>query len=667
MTAIVLPITGTVDPGFLAGLNALSQGMTAAGVASETAGARAQRADGSWSQHIDTLRRGAQAFNETHQAITTIVGTITAAVARVGALADEQARLDSTSRRLGLDFDAAAAAAGRFVDETEAMGVANRFASADINLTQQQLNDVMRVAGATADTLGTDVAGATDILREALIRGREGGLQRFGEGLAAVAGGSHTVEERMAALHTRAGQVTEAVDDSAAAMARFADRIEDSERTVATALVAEIGRLDQVASSTGEAASAAIDWDNNLKAIGSTLGYVSSLALSGLQIVGGAIGSVVGGITGTISIAAAGIEALVNTRSLSGARSAMTRELAAVRDGGLAMQSADILAAGIARAEALAADQGSTRTSAAPDAPPVARPRSRTPGASRGGGSGRGGAANDNADMTFTEAQANADALLEVERVLGIDRAAMAADRARAEVDGLIAVEAARQGAEEMAQSAADKERTRMDEERARLEERAAAHETFTGRLAELNDTQVHGAQRAAEFTNGAFESMGRAIGTHVQALIDGKESVGQALQGMLSDTLISVGKEAVIQGGMEMAKGVAALAGVVTAPLAPGHFAAGAAFLAVGAAAGVAGAALAPSAAAPSAGAGAGNGGAGGSLRDSAGSSGESMAPININYYAPVIGGREATDAELGTRLDRFDNAARQRLRRAA
>lgn len=659
-TPIILPISGTVDPGFLAGLAALQGGLTNAGNASERAGRQAASSESAWA-------RSADAFNEMHAAVSTIAATITSVVTRIGALSDEQARLDATARRLGLDFDEAAAAAGRFVDETEAMGVANRFASADIHLTQQQLNDVMRVAGSAADALGTDVAGATDQLREALVRGEEAGLQRFGSGLQRLAGGSHTVEERLAALHARAGQVTVAVDDSAAAMARFADRIEDSERTVASALTAEIARLDQVATSTETAAESAADWDANLRAIGSTMGYVAALALSGLQIVGGAIGSIVGGITGTISIAAAGIEGLVSTRSLAGARGAMARELAAVRDGGLAVQSADILARGIAAANALADDQASTRTTATPDAPPGARPRSRTARAAAGGGPR---AANDNADMSFTAEQAASEE--QAARIRDLDDlAGLAHDRAQRRIDEEIAgriraEQAANDTLEAQKQAAQDALDIAAQEDRA-LRERLAAHETYTGRLAELNNERVRGAQRAAEFTNGAFESMGKAIGTHVQALIDGRESVGVALQGMLSDTLIAVGKEAVIQGGMEIAKGVAALAGVVTAPLAPGHFAAGAAFLAVGAAAGVAGAALAPSAGAGAGASSAGNGGAGRQVGDRPAGGGESVAPVVVNYWAPVVGGREATDAELGTRLDRFDDAARARLRRAA
>ena len=169
-------------------------------------------------------------------------GLINAAT-RFAALADEQARLDTASRGLGLNFDAAAASAGRFVDETEAMGVANRFAAADIRLTQQQLNDVMRVAGASADMLGTDTAGAVDTLREALIRGREGGLERFGQGLAALSGESHTVEERFAALHARAGEMAQATDTATDRLNRFKDSLQDSERTFASAFVNELARL----------------------------------------------------------------------------------------------------------------------------------------------------------------------------------------------------------------------------------------------------------------------------------------------------------------------------------------------------------------------------------------------------------------------------------------
>ena len=56
-------------------------------------------------------------------------------------------------------------------------------------------------------------------------------------------------------------------------------------------------------------------------------------------------------------------------------------------------------------------------------------------------------------------------------------------------------------------------------------------------------------------------------------------------------------------------------------------------------------------------------------SLTSSAGGmgGGSSAGPIVNNYYAPIVGGRQSTDAETGVRIDRYNDAARARLRRAA
>ena len=109
--------------------------------------------------------------------------------------------------------------------------------------------------------------------------------------------------------------------------------------------------------------------------------------------------------------------------------------------------------------------------------------------------------------------------------------------------------------------------------------------------------------------------------------------------------------------------EGIAALAGIYTAPLAPGHFAAGAAFIGVGALAGVAGSALTPSApgAAPAVGP------ASSAKVLGSKSANDNAGPQVVNhYYAPVIGGRTATDAEVGARMDRYTDATAQRQQRA-
>ena len=73
-------------------------------------------------------------------------------------------------------------------------------------------------------------------------------------------------------------------------------------------------------------------------------------------------------------------------------------------------------------------------------------------------------------------------------------------------------------------------------------------------------------------------------------AAIQGGEGMGAAVLKMLKSTLLGVAQEATIRALMETAHGIAALAGVVTAPLAAGHFAAAGAYAAVGVATGAIG-----------------------------------------------------------------------------
>lgn len=204
-----------------------------------------------------------------------------------------------------------------------------------------------------------------------------------------------------------------------------------------------------------------------------------------------------------------------------------------------------------------------------------------------------------------------------------------------------------------------------LQREQRQLNQRYQMQRSFTDRWEELHGRQTSAAEHASAGISAAFESMGKAIGDHVQALIEGRESVGQALQGMASDTLLAIGKQAVAKGGMEIAEGIAAAAGIVTAPLAAGHFAAGAAFLAVGAAAGITGAAIAPSA--PSAGASAGASAPSRETVAGSGYNGQTVGPpVRIeNYYAPVFGRREGTDAEVGDHMGRYTRASDARLQR--
>jgi hypothetical protein len=253
-------------------------------VAMERAGDAASSSSTKTKSFQDSLKDAATTFNEVRAAASTVATAVEAFATRVATLSTEQANLSRLQQRLHLDFDQAAAAAGRFSDETEAMGAAGRFASADMLLTQRQLDALTRVAGAASQELGITTAQAIEQLSEGLISGSERGLRPYGSALAAVAGGSHTVAERLNALVARAREVTPATDDATDALNRFKDAIEDGQRTMATAFVAELTRLSQVTAETRAAADATESWTDHLTELGRTAAFVGSWIASSFNL-----------------------------------------------------------------------------------------------------------------------------------------------------------------------------------------------------------------------------------------------------------------------------------------------------------------------------------------------------------------------------------------------
>lgn len=140
-----------------------------------------------------------------------------------------------------------------------------------------------------------------------------------------------------------------------------------------------------------------------------------------------------------------------------------------------------------------------------------------------------------------------------------------------------------------------ERERTAAREQRS-LEERRDQYRTFTDEMEQLSARRINVAREEAEFVNNSFQSMGRAFATHLTAFVEGREELGTALQGMLSDTLKMISQEAAAKAGLELAGGFAALA-TYRYDAAAQHFAASGIYTAVAAATGVAGAALAPQA----------------------------------------------------------------------
>ena len=145
-------------------------------------------------------------------------------------------------------------------------------------------------------------------------------------------------------------------------------------------------------------------------------------------------------------------------------------------------------------------------------------------------------------------------------------------------------------------------------------------------------------------------------------------ESVGAALQKQLAASLQALAIEAAQKALFATATGLFQLA-TNNPAAAASSFASAATFAAVAVTAGAIGAAVAPAAAPTTPGAEPGAGRAGDVTPSGAGGrgGGSSAGPIVNNYYAPIVGGRQSTDAETGVRIDRYNDAARARLRRAA
>lgn len=93
-----------------------------------------------------------------------------------------------------------------------------------------------------------------------------------------------------------------------------------------------------------------------------------------------------------------------------------------------------------------------------------------------------------------------------------------------------------------------------------------------------------------------AYQGITGAVTASISAVVSGSKSFGDAMQQMLASVLEMLGAKAIAEGAGELAAAASDLAGVYTAPLAAGHFAAAAAWGAAGVAAGVGSAALSTS-----------------------------------------------------------------------
>lgn len=228
--------------------------------------------------------------------------------------------------------------------------------------------------------------------------------------------------------------------------------------------------------------------------------------------------------------------------------------------------------------------------------------------------------------------------VLEAERA-GRGRAQQAAEQAAA---------TEREGVDRRATELASAERDAANERKANIRRITAEDETRRRResfgqqmgqaFGVLDDNgverQVSAAQRLSEGVRGAFDAMTSSVQAHYAAVVEGRESAGEAMRGILHDTLLSIGQRAVVESLANTAAALAAAA-VGNYPGAASHAAAAGVWAGVAVLAGVGAAATTAPAAARAPAAAPDPGGFGGGVRHANGGS----EPRSVTYTINVNG----------------------------
>ena len=585
------------------------------------------RGVGEAARHLNEIREAAVAFGE----------AALGAVRGVAELAGEQQRLNANSARLGLNFAQSARGAGGFVTELQTMQLATALANRNLRVTQGELDVLARVGMARARDSGQEVSQVFEGMGDALVEGGEE-LGKFGQELLTVADDSHTASDRLGALVQSGRDVAPTMRTAADEVAAFESSLRSAGRYISTGFVEETARLSQLGGNIRGVRTDAEDARRELEAMGRAAAYVLRGVADLAGIVVGAVAVSVRGLTGMMQ----GVAEAVRTRSFDGLRTGTAGAADDIR-GILGFIDARVASLG-----ALSADAGprTTRTAAetaADDAAAAAgNPLNSIVITSQELGqdpvTGRAlRPANDNAGGGVRAPRATLDDLIgrafersgaaaelptivgeqtpeqlrasgarirddirqrrEAEQRKGREAAERAgafdALRARSREgrrDARTSSEAALADLRDPAvQAEAAQQRaleSQVERERAQTEERLRVQESFTEQWERLHRRQASATTAMVDVANGAITTFGQSLGKHINLVMSGQESIGEGALNMMGEVVTAIGQEAIVKSAMELAEGIAAAAGVLTAPLAPGHFAASAAFAAVGVAA---------------------------------------------------------------------------------
>lgn len=643
-------LEGGVDPLLMGQVHALANGIKRVGEESEKlAGDPARGAEvlgretakaAEKASHLSVSLRGvgeaARHINEIRTAVVSFGEGLLSSARGVAALAAEQQNINANSADLRLNFARAAQGAGGFVTELQTMQLATNLANRNIRLTQTELDALVRVGMARASASGQDLNGTLESLADSIVEGGEE-IGKFGQELLRVQDDTHTASERLGALVQRAREVPASMRTAADEVAHFEQSLRQAGRYISTGFVEETARLSSLGPAMRNAATDAEEARREMDALGRTAAHV-------LQVVGNLGGIVVGAVAMSVRGLAGAFEGVyeaLRTRSMAGLRTGTAgaaSDLSEIerfienRITALSAIGADSESRSVARV-APAPAAGSTPADLVISAQelgidprtgrPIQRPSTSSGASARparpslddliGRAWERTGARAElptiAGEQTPEQLRASTERMREdirqryvseqrkareeLARGVGAQRTGAANSRSAARVGQEAALADLRDPAVQ-AEAEADRAlSTQVERERAQSEERLRVQESFADQWERLHRRQASATTAFTETASGAISKFGDAFGKHINLIIAGQESVGEGVLNMVGEVVMGIGQEAIVKGAMELAEGIAAAAGVFTAPLAPGHFAAAAAFGAVGVAALGAGAIL--------------------------------------------------------------------------
>ena len=587
-------------------------------------------------------------------------------------------RLQRVQREFGVNFSEAQAGSRRFVSQENVAGLAEHFASAHVNLNQTQLNSMTQGAARLAQMQGTSVEMQSDRLFSAIVGGELEVLRRLGPEMAALSGQSHTAQERLEAFMRTVQALGPATEDSATAMERFKESLKMSERTFFAAVKDEIQDLIAENGPFTNLRNMFSGLSGDAEAWGRRTAHAIMLVAAGANVVVGAW-STMGNVLGLVGQQGRAVWEVLRGRGESARFVSSEDFLNAV---GPMQQGLLQLRRTMGSVYASPVSAGSTPGGLADAGGGTAPDDVRDPlaGADHGwGGAPVGEGAIGGAVMPEATPGHRGGAFLRHRR----QHHGRGARGHRPTIDQLmqrafhergasvrssmnLGFRGSFQGTEEERQSAADLD-ARDDKQRVlrramETEDREAATaeedkqkallqgqerqqglmESLTEAARRYDETMYH----LRGTVVGAFEDMTGALGAHIGAWAEGRETFGDAMQGMLGDFLKATSKRALMSGTEEAAASLASLA-IGDLRGAGLHAAASAGYFTLAGLAGAAGAAVAPAAA--------GGGAGGAAARDRApsisprsSSSREAGPNITINFGAPVVAGNPAQAGRL-------------------